>query len=171
MNSIPLTGKILFGGDYYPEQWSEYQNIIDEDFDYMKKASVNTLTLGGGPGEYWKKKKRCFWLHAFWWYFWAGLTKRYKNNSVPPSAAVPLWLAQEDPEINIVNEHGNRQVRMMRQNSCLSNAYFRSRVELIDRKLSERLGQHPALVCWHISNEYMTTCFCKNCIDNFHKFL
>ena len=60
MNSIPLTGKILFGGDYYPEQWSEYQNIIDEDFDYMKKASVNTLTLGGGPGEYWKKKKDVF---------------------------------------------------------------------------------------------------------------
>lgn len=37
---------ILYGGDYYPEQWKEAKDILQEDLSLMKKAHCNTVTLG-----------------------------------------------------------------------------------------------------------------------------
>lgn len=36
---------ILYGGDYYPEQWKEAKDILQEDLSLMKKAHCNTVTL------------------------------------------------------------------------------------------------------------------------------
>ena len=37
---------ILYGDDYYPEQWKEAKDILQEDLSLMKKAHCNTVTLG-----------------------------------------------------------------------------------------------------------------------------
>lgn len=36
-----IGGRILHGGDYNPEQWLEYPEILEEDIQLMKKAQVN----------------------------------------------------------------------------------------------------------------------------------
>ena len=41
-----IGGRILHGGDYNPEQWLEYPEILEEDIQLMKKAQVNCVTLG-----------------------------------------------------------------------------------------------------------------------------
>ncbi len=36
----------LVYGDYNPDQWLEYPNILEEDIRLMKKAHINTVSLG-----------------------------------------------------------------------------------------------------------------------------
>ena len=38
--------KLLHGGDYNPEQWLDRPDILEQDIELMKKARVNTVTLG-----------------------------------------------------------------------------------------------------------------------------
>ena len=37
---------LCYGGDYNPDQWLEYPEILEEDIRLMKKAHVNTVSLG-----------------------------------------------------------------------------------------------------------------------------
>ena len=36
-------GKLLHGGDYNPEQWLEYPEILEQDLAYFKKAKINAV--------------------------------------------------------------------------------------------------------------------------------
>ena len=38
--------RLLHGGDYNPEQWLDRPDILAQDIELMKKAHVNTVTLG-----------------------------------------------------------------------------------------------------------------------------
>ena len=45
----PLTPKyphMLHGGDYNPDQWIDYPEIIEKDIELMKKAHINNVSLG-----------------------------------------------------------------------------------------------------------------------------
>ena len=37
---------LLYGGDYNPDQWLEHPEILEEDIRMMKKAHINTVSLG-----------------------------------------------------------------------------------------------------------------------------
>ena len=45
-NKIFQTEKLLHGGDYNPEQWLEYPEILEKDIELFKKAGINTVTMG-----------------------------------------------------------------------------------------------------------------------------
>ena len=36
----------LHGGDYNPEQWLDYEGILEKDIELFKKAGINTVSLG-----------------------------------------------------------------------------------------------------------------------------
>ena len=38
-------------------------------------------------------------------------------------------------------------------------------------RLAERYGHHPALLIWHVSNEYGGACFCETCASAFRGWL
>jgi len=38
--------RILHGGDYNPDQWLKYPEVIEEDFRLMPLAGCNTFSLG-----------------------------------------------------------------------------------------------------------------------------
>ena len=37
---------ILHGGDYNPDQWTDYPDVLDEDMRLMKLSGCNTMTVG-----------------------------------------------------------------------------------------------------------------------------
>ena len=41
-------GKLLHGGDYNPEQWLEYPEILEQDLAYFKKAKLTLPTAKAG---------------------------------------------------------------------------------------------------------------------------
>ena len=46
MNFITKAPVMLCGGDYNPDQWLDRPDILEADIRMMKKAGMNSVTLG-----------------------------------------------------------------------------------------------------------------------------
>ena len=89
-----------------------------------------------------------------------------------PSAASPAWLSKAYPETRRVNAHGQREPHRRRQNFCYTSPVYRQKVAAINRLLAERYKAHPALLLWHVSNEYgASQCHCDLCYSAFRDWL
>ena len=88
-----------------------------------------------------------------------------------PSGARPAWLAQKYPEVMRVNDKRERRWFGSRHNHCLTSPVYREKVAAINRRLAERYKDHPALIAWHISNEYSGECHCDLCRGAFREWL
>ena len=88
-----------------------------------------------------------------------------------PSGARPAWLSQKYPEVLRTDAERRKMLHGGRHNHCFSSPIYREKIQNINRKLAERYGDHPALIMWHVSNEYGGECHCDLCQENFRKFL
>ena len=163
--------KFLHGGDYSPEQWLNYDGVIDEDMRLMKLAKCNEMSVGIFSWAMLEPKENVYnfkWLDEV-------LDKIYANGGrvflATPSGARPHWLADKYPEVLRVSSNGVRNKFGERHNHCLSSPYYRKKVAEINSKLAERYGKHPAVIGWHISNEYNGECFCDICIKEYREWL
>ncbi|RKD30798.1 beta-galactosidase [Lacrimispora algidixylanolytica] len=159
------------GGDYYPEQWLNEPQILEEDLKLMKQAGINTVTLGvfswsflePEEGEY-----KLSWLID-------RVNLLYENGisviMATPSAARPKWLADRYPEVLRVNEEGVRQLFGGRHNHCYTSNVYREKIRVINQKLATTFSAHPGILMWHISNEYGGECHCPLCQEAFRKWL
>ncbi len=43
---FPQIGGFVHGGDYNPEQWLDRPDILEEDVRLMKKAGINSASVG-----------------------------------------------------------------------------------------------------------------------------
>ena len=161
----------LHGGDYNPEQWIDTPEIWDEDMALMKEAHTNEFTVGIFSWSKLEPEEGVFdfsWLDTI-------IDKIYKNGGrvvlATPSGARPRWLSAKYPEVLRVNENLVRNEYGNRHNHCYTSPIYREKVRIINEKLSERYGKHPAVVAWHLSNEYNGQCYCDKCAEEFRNFL
>ena len=75
------------------------------------------------------------------------------------------------PEVLRVRPDGHRNLHGGRHNHCPTSPVYREFVRRINAKLAEAFGKHPAVVGWHISNEYGGDCHCELCQEAFRHFL
>ena len=159
------------GGDYNPEQWLDHPEIIAQDFEYFKKAHINTITVGifswaqlePSEGNY-----RFDWLDDIF-----DRAEKQGINVIlaTPSGARPRWMADKYPEVLRVDENGQRNLFGERHNHCYTSPIYREKIQAIDRKLAERYGQRSNLVLWHVSNEFGGACYCGLCQNAFRYWL
>lgn len=168
---IDNIGKLLHGGDYNADQWLDRPEILQEDVRLMKKAGVNAVTLGIFS---WSSLEPEEGVYTFEWLDQI-MDTMYENHIyvvlATPSAGKPPWMVKKYPDIMRTNNRRQRLLYGERENQCNSNAIFREKVRLMDEKLGERYGNHPALILWHISNEMYGICHCEDCQRNFRKWL
>ncbi len=88
-----------------------------------------------------------------------------------PSGARPAWMDEKYPEILRVDESRVRHLHGIRHNHCYTSPVYREKVRTMNRMLAERYGKHPALMMWHISNEYGGECHCPLCQKAFQDWL
>lgn len=88
-----------------------------------------------------------------------------------PSGSRPRWLAQKYPEVLRVREDRMRYLYGERHNHCYTSPAYREKVRIINQKLAETFRDHPAVILWHISNEYRGACHCPLCQEAFRKWL
>ena len=167
----PKYPHMLHGGDYNPDQWIDYPEILEKDIELMKKAHINNVSLGIFSWAHLEPKKDEFdfgWMDEV-------ITRLYEAgiyvNLATPSGARPHWLAEEYPEVLRVDARGIRAHFGFRHNHCMTSPAYRERVRIINTKLAERYAAHPAVILWHISNEYGGECRCELCQEAFRGYL
>jgi len=161
----------LHGGDYNPEQWKEYKDILAEDMILMKKAGCNEMTVGIFSWAYLEPKEG-----EFDFSFLDEVIERiYQNGGrvilATPSGSRPHWLVEKYPEVMRVNAKGERLHFRDRHNHCYTSIDYRRKVAEMDFRLAARYGKHPAVIAWHISNEYGGECYCPACRKAFTEYL
>jgi beta-galactosidase len=161
--------KVLFGGDYNPEQWDDA--VRQEDMRMLTLAGIDIVTL-----------------NVFSWarlqpsedtYDFADLDSIINQVTAAgmniclatATAAHPAWMARKYPDILRVDIDGRKRAFGARQNSCPNSPAYRKYSVLLAKKLAERYGTRKNILAWHISNEYGGLCYCDNCRDAFRTWL
>jgi beta-galactosidase len=70
-----------------------------------------------------------------------------------PTAATPVWLCEERPEILLVHRDGSRAPWGTRRHGSFSSSAYREESRRITSALAERYGEHLAVVAWQLDNE------------------
>ncbi|NBB95878.1 MAG: beta-galactosidase [Planctomycetes bacterium] len=170
----PKCPHMLHGGDYNPDQWPT--EVWAEDMRLMKAAGCNAMSVGIFA---WSRLEPQEGQYEFGWL--DRIMDMLAENDAfailaTPSAARPAWLDARYPECCKVTAEGQRRDHGMRHNFCWSSPAFREKVTAINTRLAERYGTHPALLMWHVSNEYGgegsgAPCYCELCQAWFRDWL
>ncbi len=162
---------MLHGGDYNPDQWLDRPDILDEDMRLMKLARCNAMTVGIFAWAALEPVEGKFDFS----FLDQTINDVYQNGGrivlSTPSAARPAWMTQKYPEIMRTQKNGVRLTHGGRANHCYTSPIYREKVATINRLLAERYAHHPAVIAWHISNEYNGKCYCELCKAAFRKWL
>ena len=164
-------GKILYGGDYNPEQWLAYPEILKKDIEYMKAAQINLVSIGIFSWAMLEPEEGTYdfsWLEE-------RIETLYQNGIsvflATPSGGKPRWMADKYPEICRVDENRVRELYGGRHNHCYTSPVYREKVRKIDQELAKSFDHHPGVLAWHISNELGGECHCPLCQEAFRKWL
>ncbi|NTW39256.1 MAG: beta-galactosidase [Cellulomonadaceae bacterium] len=164
----PVRG-LWFGGDYNPEQWP--REVWEEDVVLMRAAGVTTVTVGVFSWSLLEPTEGAF--DADWL---ADVLDLLHSNGIDvilatPTASPPPWFTAAHPDALPVRADGSRLWHGSRDTYCLAAPAYREASTRIARRLAERLGTHPALVAWHVHNEYGTVCWCDHVARAFQRWL
>jgi beta-galactosidase len=163
---------IIFGGDYFPEQWP--QEMWKEDIRLMKQANVNMVSVGIFSWALIQPDENTFTFD--------GLDKimdMLAANNIDvclgtATAAQPNWLTRKYDDILFVRENGEQVPYGSRQTYCVNSPSYRKAIRRLAQEMATHYKGHKALALWHINNEYAnknSMCFCKNCEKAFRVWL
>jgi len=168
----PRLDGLAYGGEYNPEQWPE--QVWAEDVALMREAGVTLVSVGifswgmlePRPGQYefgWLDRVLRL-LHD------AGIAVDLGT----PTAAPPPWFLHQHPEARPVTRDGLLLGGGSRQSYCPSSPAYAGAAAEVTRQLALRYGTHPAIVLWHVNNEYgapLGECYCETSAAAFRDWL
>ena len=163
---------LFFGGDYNPEQWDEA--IWQEDMRLMKQAYVNYVSLNIFSWAHLQPNEETYDFTTL-----DKLMDLLHEHEIfvdlaTATASPPPWLSVKYPSSLPVGESGKVYTHGGRQHYCPNSEIYRKLAAQLVTRLAERYGNHPALVMWHVNNEYgchISECYCKNCVKGFRAWL
>ena len=146
------TNRLRYGGDYNPEQWP--REVWLEDIELMKQAGINLVSIG-----------------IFSWVILEPREGEYNFSLLDdimgllneagidvdlatPTAAPPAWFWKKYPAAHPVTREGVRLASGSRGMVSPSSPEYRHAATAITEQLARRYADHPALVMWHVHNEY-----------------
>ncbi|HDR2794147.1 MULTISPECIES: beta-galactosidase [Enterobacter] len=170
----PLSSKVaalLHGADYNPEQWENYPGIVEKDIAMMKQAKCNVMSVGIFS---WAKLEPREGEYDFAWLDTI-IEKLYAAGIhiflATPTGARPAWMSQKYPEVLRVGRNRVPALHGGRHNHCMTSPVYREKTLKMNSLLAERYSRHPAVLGWHISNEYGGECHCNLCQERFRDWL
>ncbi|TLS51263.1 beta-galactosidase [Paenibacillus antri] len=170
----PISAKLpvfMHGADYNPDQWLHAPEVLKEDVRLMKLSHSNVMALGIFAWAALEPEEGVFtfeWLDKTLDEFAANGLYAWLAT---PSGARPAWMSQKYPEVLRVGANRVRNLHGARHNHCYTSPVYREKVAIMNGKLAERYAHHPAVVGWHISNEFGGECHCDYCQDAFREWL
>ena len=164
---------IVFGTDYYPEHWPRER--WETDARMMREMGLDVVRMAEFS---WAKMEPALGEFHFEWLDEA-IAVLAKEGIVAvlgtPTAAPPAWICERDPEIEPMDENGQRLHFGGRHHDCQSNAAYREHCRRIVTAMAEHFKDNPNVVGWQIDNELGNShdglCFCPSCEARFREWL
>lgn len=161
--------RILYGGDYNPNQWP--REIWDEDMRIFQNARINSATINVFS---WAKIQPSEDVYDF-----SELDEivdmlsreNYEIVFATSTAALPAWMVKRYPEVARTDYEGRHHKFGHRHNACPNSLVYQKYAGALAAKLAERYSGNPHVACWHINNEYGGECYCENCEKAFRVWL
>ena len=140
------------GTYYYPEQWPEgqwerdFDNIVAMDLQLVHMGEFAWGKMEPRPGQFeldWLE--RCVELAA---------RRKLKVILCTPTAAPPIWLIEEHPDVLPQDEFGQPMRFGGRRHYSPVSSAMREATARIVEALADRFAKQPAVIGWQIDNEY-----------------
>jgi beta-galactosidase len=167
---MSVTGeKILFGGDYNPEQWPDV--VRKEDLALFEKAGIDTLTVGVFSWGLLQSDETSYDFSELDEIMTMLRQAGKKVCLATGTGAHPAWLARKYPDVTRVDFEGRKHVYGQRHNACPNSPSFRRFAAAYVERLAQRYGDRDNVIAWHVGNEYGGACYCENCAAAFRVWL
>ncbi|WP_430645261.1 beta-galactosidase [Agromyces sp. GXS1127] len=143
---------VHYGADYNPEQWPE--EIWPEDVARMREAGVTMVSLGIFSWSRIQPREGEFdfaWLDRVIDLLHEG---GIAVDLATATASPPPWATAAYPEMLPQDEDGATYWPGSRQQFAPSSPVYRRLAGELVTALAERYAHHPAVVMWHVNNEY-----------------
>lgn len=162
-------GKLAFGGDWNPEQWDD--QTMQEDVRLFKKAGIDLLSINIFSWTLMQRDEDSFSFEHI--DRCIALLKQYgmKVCLATGTAAHPAWMAHKYPDVLRTDFQGRKRKFGDRHNSCPNSPTYRKYATQAAAMLAQRYASEEAVILWHVSNEFMGTCYCENCAAAFRDWL
>ena len=141
-----------YGADYNPEQWPE--ELWPEDVARMREAGVTMVSLGIFSWARIQPREGEFdfgWLDRVIDLLHGG---GIAVDLATATASPPPWASAAYPELLPQDEDGAVYWPGSRQQFAPSSPVYRRLAAELVTAIAERYAQHPAVVMWHVNNEY-----------------
>lgn len=167
--TLPRTPKIPYGGDYNPEQWP--REIWDADHAAFDLARIDTLTVGVFAWSLTQPDANTYDMSVLGQILDRAHAEGRQVCLGTGTGALPPWLAHQHPEVNRTDFEGRRHVYGQRHNACPSSPVYRRSAAALAGEVARAFADHPAVIAWHVNNEYGGACYCELCAGEFRTWL
>ncbi|HMR48671.1 MAG TPA: beta-galactosidase [Arachnia sp.] len=147
-----MTHTIAYGGDYNPEQWP--RATWREDVALMRDAGVNLVSVGIFSWGLLEISEGFFdfaWLDEVLDLLHEG---GISVDLGTPTASPPAWFFAAYPDARVVTADGVALGFGSRGAAAPTSPQYRTAATRIAGELARRYADHPAVVMWHVHNEY-----------------
>lgn len=155
------TDRILFGGDYNPEQWPE--EVWEEDMRLFHLAHISEVTLNVFSWALLQPSEDTYDFQQLDRIMELARREHLKVILATSTAAQPAWMSARYPQTNRTDAHEQQHHFGGRQNICPTSPIFRHFAGRLVEKLAARYAGFDNLVAYHLSNEYGGYCYCEHC--------
>ncbi|MCZ2822689.1 beta-galactosidase [Modestobacter sp. VKM Ac-2977] len=166
---LPSTARIPYGGDYNPEQWPE--QLWGEDHAAFDLAGIDTLTVGVFAWALTQPDEDTYDFAVLDAVLARAQAEGRQVCLATGTGALPPWLADRHPDVTRTDFEGRRHVYGQRHNACPSSPAYRRLAAALAGAVAERYAGHPAVIAWHVNNEYGGACYCDLCAAEFRVWL
>jgi len=146
-----VAAPLAVGAAWYPEQWPGA--AWDADLTLMSEARLRVVRMGEFA---WARMEPEDGKFDFAWLDRAiAAAARHGLKVVlgTPTAAPPIWLTEQHPDVLRVNADASVEGHGKRRQFSFASVTYRRYAVRIAQEMARRYGHNPAVVGWQIDNE------------------
>lgn len=165
--------KVLFGIDYYPEQWPV--SYWEEDAKRMADTGFVAARMMENAWGVIEPRKGHFNFQVFDQMIAIFAKHGIKTVLGTPTATFPVWLYEEDPTIVQVHPGGVKKDFGTRNEGCFNAPNYLNACHRMVKEVAGHFGKNPNVIGWQVDNEIghegTDRCVCLHCQKAWHDWL
>lgn len=164
---------VVFGVDYYPEQWD--RSFWESDARRMREMGLSSVRMMEFAWAVIEPKPGKYDFSLFDEVIGILAKEGLKTVLGTPTATFPAWLYKKDPNMVQIHPSGIYRDFGTRRQACFNSRTYGAASQRIVERLARHYGGNPNIIGWQIDNEIghegSDRCVCPNCRASWQRWL